>query len=219
MAEIGRPGPFEHENAFYLTAHVSRIGKFAAHVDLFRQTSGLPGDIVECGVFKGASLMRWAKLRSLLENPWSRKIVAFDVFGRFPQPSYEPDHGVLDEFVAVAGDMSIQREHLSALLAEQGLDQNVQLVEGDILNTVPQYLEAHPALKISLLHIDVDLYESTHTCLVNLYPRLVRGGVAILDDYGAFPGANKAIDEFFAHRGVVIRKLPYSATLSYVENT
>jgi len=219
MADIGRPGPFEHENAFYLTAPVSRIGKFAAHLDLFRRTSGLPGAIVECGVFKGASLLRWAKFRSLLENSWSRTIVAFDVFGRFPQPSYEPDRGVLAEFVAAAGDTSIPRDHLSALLAEQGLDQNVELVEGDILNTVPQYLEAHPALKISLLHIDVDLYESTHACLVNLYPRLVRGGIAILDDYGAFPGANKAIDEFFADRSVVIRKLPYSAALSYVEKT
>ena len=219
MADIRRPGSFEHENGFYLTAAVSRIGKFVAHTDLFRRTSGLPGDIVECGVFKGASLMRWAKLRSLLENPWSRKIVAFDTFGPFPDASYEPDRAILDDFVAAAGHTSIQREQLSALLAEQGLAEHVELVEGNILQTVPQYVADHPALKISLLHIDVDLYESTHACLVHLYPRLVRGGIAILDDYGAFPGANKAIDDFFAGSRVVIRKLPYSATLSYVEHT
>jgi hypothetical protein len=208
---------FEYENGFYLTADVSRFAKFAAHLDLFRRTASAPGTIVECGVFKGASLMRWIKFRALLENTWSRKIVAFDVFGEFPEASYEPDRAVRQRFVESAGQTSIGQERLAALLAEHGLRDNVDLVAGDILTTVPEYLAANPALKISLLHVDVDLYQPTYTCLEHLYPRLVRGGIAILDDYGAFPGANKAIDEFFADRGAVISRLSYSANLAYVE--
>jgi len=217
MGGVAGLRPFEYENGFYLTADVSRVARFATQLDLFRRTSGLPGAIVECGVFKGASLMRWIKLRALLENAWSRQIVAFDVFGRFPEASYGPDRKVRDEFVKAAGESSFPRECLAKLLAEQGLKENVELVEGDLLDTIPRYLEENAALKISLLHVDVDLYESTRACLATLYPRLGRGGIAILDDYGAFPGANKAIDEFFADRDVIIRRLPYSSNISFVE--
>ena len=71
-------------------------------------------------------------------------------------------------------------------------------------------------LPISLLHIDVDTYEPTKICLDILYPHVVKNGVVILDDYGAFPGANKAIDEFFSNKPNVIKSLPYSSYISYV---
>ena len=67
-----------------------------------------------------------------------------------------------------------------------------------------------------MLNIDVDMLAPTQTCLEHLFPRLVRGGIAILDDYGAFPGANKAIDDFFADTSATIQKLPYAANIAYV---
>lgn len=206
---------FEHENGFYLTSGVNRISKFATHLDLFRRTSGLPGEIVECGVFKGASLSRLIKLRALFENQFSRRIIGFDTFSKFPEGSFEPDRSIRDKFVDEAGDMSISVEELRRLLVGLGIDQNVELVEGDILSTLPAYLEAHAQLRVSLLHLDVDLYEPTKICLDLLYPRLVKGGVVILDDYGAFPGANKAIEEFFADTSVAIQKLSYSNAISF----
>ena len=72
-------------------------------------------------------------------------------------------------------------------------------------------------MKLSLLHIDVDLFEPTKACLECFYTHAVRGGIVILDDYGAFPGANKAIDEFFHDKAVVIQKRPYSHQISFVE--
>ena len=76
-------------------------------------------------------------------------------------------------------------------------------------------MNPHP--KITLLHVDVDLCEATKTCLEEFYPDRVRGGIIILDDYGAFPGANKAIDNFFQNRESRIQKLAYSSAISFVE--
>ena len=74
MVDIDFSKAFEYENGFYLTAPVDRISKFATHLELFRRVSGLAGDIVECGVFKGASLSRLIKFRALFENPFSKTI-------------------------------------------------------------------------------------------------------------------------------------------------
>jgi Macrocin-O-methyltransferase (TylF) len=207
---------FEYENGFYLTAPIDRVSKFITHLDLFRCISGLAGDIVECGVFKGASLCRWIKFRALLENPFSRRIVAFDTFGDFPDADFEPDQAPRARLLNAAGNRSIARADLESLLQRLGLNTNLDLIAGDILQSVPAYVRERPELKIALLNIDVDMLAPTRTCLEHLYPSLVRGGVAILDDYGAFPGANKAIDEFFAGTNVTIRKLPYTCNVAYV---
>lgn len=217
MLELDFSKQFDYENNFYLTASISRISKFATHLDLFRRVSGIAGDIVECGVFKGVSLSRFIKFRALFENSFSKKIVAFDTFGEFPYAQYEPDIKKREQFVQEAGSMSIGKERLIAVLEKLGLYQNIELVEGDIFNTVPDYLRKNPHLKISLLNIDVDLHEATCTCLEELYPLVVKGGIVILDDYGAFAGANKAIDDFFSGKKIKIKKLPYSNAISFVE--
>ena len=87
--------------------------------------------------------------------------------------------------------------------------------KGDILVTLDAYLEKNPHLKISLLHIDVDLYEPTKVVLEKLYDRVTKGGIIIFDDYGAFAGTNKAVDDFFKNKAE-IEKLPYSFSISYI---
>ena len=203
------PGPdfdkqFEYENNFYLTAPVNRISKFATHLELFRKVSGVAGEIVECGVFKGVSLSRLIKFRALFENAFSKKIIGFDTFGEFPEARYADDIGKRAQFVREAGSRSIGLEEFISLLKKLDLYQNIELIEGDILKTVPEYTAKNPHLKISLLHIDVDLHEATDVCLKELYPRVSKGGIVILDDYGAFAGANKAIDDFFAGKKMKI---------------
>ena len=217
MMELDINKVFDYENAFYLAAPIARISKFATHLDLFRRISDLAGDIVECGVFKGVSLSRWVKFRALFENPFSKKIIAFDTFGKFPPARYAPDVSVRQGFVDEAGSKSIKKEEFISLLEKLGLNQNIELIKGDILKTVPGYKKNNPQLKISLLHIDVDLYEATEMCLREFYPLVVKGGIVILDDYGAFPGANKAIDSFFKNKKIKINKLPNSNAISFVE--
>ena len=122
-----------------------------------------------------------------------------------------------EEFVSQAGSTSISRRQLLGLFDKLGLNENLELVEGDIIETVPAFCADHPELGISLLNIDVDLLEPTRVCLEHLYPRVVSGGIVILEDYGAFPGATKAADDYFEAKGVAIQKLPLAFSIPFIE--
>lgn len=207
---------FEYENGFYATAHPSRFSKWLSHLEFFKQTATIRGEILELGIFKGNSFFRWIKFRDLLENTNSRKIIGFDTFGDFPDAGYDADKAKRAAFIAeTKGGQSISLEELQHLLVQQQLHKNVDLVKGDILKTLPAYIQANPHLKLSLLHIDVDLYEPTKIALELLYPLLSKGGVLILDDYGAFAGTNKAVDDYF-NGTALIQKLPYAHAIAYV---
>ncbi len=207
---------FEYENGFYATAEPRRLSKVISHLDFFRMTSNLRGEILELGVFKGNSLFRWIKFRDLLENTFSRKIIAFDIFGEFPETAFEDDKKERNCFIEETnGGIGITLQELNLLLEKQKLNDNIDIIKGDILKTLPEYLNNNPQLKISLLHIDVDLYEATELALKKLFSHVVKGGIIIFDDYGDFTGANKAIDEFFNHN-LEIKKLKYSHNISYI---
>ncbi len=207
---------FDYENGFYATADPSRFSKFITHLEFFKQTSTVRGEILEFGIFKGNSFFRWIKFRDLLEQTSSRKVIGFDIFGDFPAAQFEGDKQRRDDFVEETnGGKSITLEEMQELLDKQSLSKNVELIKGDILVTLKNYLEKNPHLKISLLHIDVDLYEPVKEILEQLYDRVSTGGIIILDDYGTFAGTNKAVDDFFNNRAEV-KKLPFSNTISYI---
>jgi len=82
---------------------------------------------------------------------------------------------------------------------------NVELVEGDVVETVPAYVEKNPNLQIALLNLDTDIYDPAVAVLEHLWPKIVKGGVLILDDYKVFPGETQAVDEYFAGKSVKIQ--------------
>ncbi len=212
---------FDYENDFYLSCAPSRLAKVLAHYELLKRTWELPGAIVECGVFKGCSLARFAIFRELLERgagdeaSAGKKILAFDTFGEFPQAGAE-DREQRDRFVEEAGSSSISVEQLRAVLEHKGTGHDVELVAGDLCETLPRYVERHPELEVSLINLDTDLYEPAVVILECLWPRLVPGGILMLDDYGVFPGETRAADEYFAGRDVEIERLPFAKTPSFV---
>jgi hypothetical protein len=217
MIELPDPSrSWEYENSFYLSCDVSRMSKLLAHYELLKSVAGLPGAIVECGVFKGASLARFAMFRDLFGSPYAKRIIGFDTFGAFPPTSFEADQPVRERFVAEAGESSIDVDQLEQVLRHKGIDRHVELVAGDIVETVPDFAARHPELRISLINLDSDIYEPAVVILEHLYPRIVRGGVLLLDDYGTFPGETAAVDEYFAGQDVTIEKLPFAMTPCFV---
>lgn len=207
---------FEYENNFYLSCDITRISKILAHYELYKKVMDLPGAIVECGVFKGASLSRFAMFRELFENPFSRKIIGFDIFGKFPETSFEQDKSFRQNFINGAGEESISKEQLIKILEHKGVNKFVELIKGDIVKTIPDYIKKNPQLKISLLNLDTDIYEPAVTILQELYPRIVKGGILILDDYGIFPGETKAVDEYFKNKNIRIQKFPFAMTPCFI---
>ena len=208
---------FDYENGFYLTCDPSRIGKFLAHLELFKMTANTFGSIVECGVFKGVSLTRFAMFRSLFGPEEAKKIIGFDVFGEFPETKFDGDIQPREKFIDAAGACGIDSEVLMDVLEKKGCSANIELVAGDICKTVPEYLEKNPDLKISLLHLDVDIYEPSKTVMDYLFPRLVKGGILIIDDYERFPGETKAVDDALMNSGYTIEKFSFCAAPCYVK--
>jgi len=175
----------------------------------------IPGSIVECGVWKGGSMMAVAK--TLMELATERDLYLFDTFQGMPPPTaVDVDirgvHAdVLLESVPLARAIA-QLEEVSHNMYSTGYERaRITFVSGRVEDTLP--LQA-PA-EIALLRLDTDWYESTKHELVHLYPRLTKGGILIIDDYGHFAGAKKAVDEYFQEQGapIFLSRLDYTGRL------
>lgn len=182
------------------------LARFLHYQNLFNGIGALDGDIVECGVGRGSSFLALSIL-SKMENK-NRAIWGFDSFEGFPASS-EKDTGRKIARGYLAGN---SLGGVLDLLARAGLgkdfiDTKINLVKGLFDDTLPKY-----SGKIALLHIDADLYDSYSSALKNLYPKVVRGGIIMFDEYAAekdiakWPGAKRAIDEFFGEKKRTIRK-------------
>jgi hypothetical protein len=179
--------------------------------------SEIPGAIVECGVWKGGSMMAVAK--TLLElGVRDRMLYLFDTFDGMTEPTdldVVSANGVTarDALAAASRDAHIWAraplEGVERAMRSTGYDPSmVRYVRGPVEETLPDDAPD----PIALLRIDTDWYESTRHELVHLYPRLSRGGVVIVDDYGAFEGARKATDEYLRENGLRV-------LLNRVDNT
>jgi hypothetical protein len=173
---------------------------------LIESISGVNGDIVECGVADGSSLAAFASL--LKANRQDRRVWGFDSWAGLPAPS-QADLG--DASIATGGMFSYSstkrvRDELFAYgITEEEIARKVTLVPGLFSETLPRYDG-----RVALLHIDADLYQSYLDCLENLWPRVEVGGVVAFDEYGepeAWPGAQRAVDEFFATRSGQVSEL------------
>ncbi len=200
---------FHYENGFYLTSEPYRMANILAHYELYKKILKLPGDVLELGVFKGSSLIQFSTFRELLESNVSRKIVGFDTFGTFPESlnkNVESDSKFIEDWNKQFEKELVSREDILESLEYKKI-QNVELIPGDIHDTIPQYIKDHPNLRIALLHLDMDVYAPTKFALENLMNRVVTGGVVVIDDYATVEGATLAVEEFLSDKPYVLKKL------------
>jgi O-methyltransferase len=214
---LGSPSKLEHSDfppAFlYLHERVQPLALASVERDFALYESvryivgaGVRGDIVECGVWAGGSSMLAAlTLRSLGAT---RRMWLYDTFGDFPHP------GEKDEFYAAGQhenkpyERAPSLDQVKANMAGTG-QEDVVYVEGPVEETIPSTAPE----EIALLRLDTDWYESTRHELDHLYPRLSEGGVLIIDDYGHFQGARRAVDEYFHDRPVLLNRIDYTGRL------
>jgi len=176
----------------------------------------VPGSIVECGVWKGGSMMAVAK--TLLELETERDLYLFDTFEGMPPPT-----AVDVDLYGVQADVLLKTNPMTPAIAPfEEVCRNmystgynparINLVRGKVEDTLPR---AAPR-EIALLRLDTDWYQSTLHELVHLYPRLIKGGILIIDDYGHFVGSRKAVDEYFQENGIPIflNRIDYTGRLA-----
>jgi hypothetical protein len=170
---------------------------------------GISGDFVECGVWKGGSAMA-AALRLTQLNAVDRPLFLFDTFEGMTPPG-EIDRSGSSGFSAAALLKSApDKSHIAARATIEEVRQNmastgyppelVHLVRGPVEQTLPDRAPE----RIAVLRLDTDWYDSTRHELLHLYPRLAAGGILIIDDYGDWQGARKAVDEYFDERKIPI---------------
>lgn len=207
---------WDWENGYFWFSHPSRINKFLAHYELYQMILNLPGDVFELGVFKAASMIRWVTFRQLLENSYSRRIVGFDTFGKFPTKGVELDVDLeyVEAFSAQAGD-ALSRAQVDEIFKRKGFE-NIELLEGNITDTLPHFVQNNPACRIALLHLDLNVKEPTKFALEALYDRIVPGGLIVIDDYTSVVGATEAIDDLVADKGLVIEKLSFHSVPAFI---
>ena len=183
----------------------------AALLDLYQavrnlELAGTPGAILECGCALGGSAIVLASAKSPL-----RPMFVYDVFGMIPPPSEKDDADVQQRYETIRSGQSsgiggakyygYENDLYGKVIASfekffLPLEANaIQLVRGLFQDTL------RVEQPVALAHLDGDWYESTMTCLERIAPRLVPGGRLVIDDYDAWSGCRKAVDEYFATRG------------------
>lgn len=213
--DIGEEEIWNAENIYHLNTKISRISKLINHYEIYKKIISLPGDIVECGVFKGISLTRFLTFREILENTYSRKIYGFDVFGKFPSKKSQEDQKLLKRWLKDAGN-GIDINELDYLLSKKNF-LNYELVKGDVQTTIKQLIKKKPQIKISLLHLDLDTYHATKFVLDKLFKYVVKNGIILIDDYNGIHGATKATDEFLnLNKQLEIKKLGFYSQPSFI---
>lgn len=203
---------FEYENGFYLTSEPYRLGNILAHYEIYKKIINLPGDIIELGVFKGGSISQFCTFRELLENEKARKIIGFDMFGKFPMTDVvKSDQSFVENWNQTFEAEFLSKENVEIALREKGFS-NFELIQGNILETLDIYLDKNPHTRIAMLHIDTDVYEPAKYALDKLFSRVVRGGIVMFDDYATVEGETIAVDEFLDNNDYCLEKLTLSHT-------
>lgn len=168
------------------------------------------GDIVECGVWKGGSMMISA-LTLLKMNDSNRILYLYDTYEGMNKPT-EKDIRIYDNKPALniwkksqekdfnRWDYAPLDEVKTNLYSIKYPKDNIKFIRGKVEHTIPNIIPE----KISILRLDTDLYESTYHELIHLYPRLSLNGVIIIDDYGYWKGQKEATDKYFKENNIKI---------------
>ena len=210
----------ERLQSFHMTSPERIIALCKAVEHLVR--TGVPGDFVECGVWRGGSMMAVAATLLHLGRT-DRRLHLFDTFEGMTAPAAvdrdyrgAPAESLLNE---AGGDRTQQIWAYAGLdevrrnMASTGYpDANIRYVQGRVEDTLP----AQAPDAIALLRLDTDWYESTLHELRTLWDRLAVGGILIVDDYGQWQGARQAVDEFLADLAAppFLMRIDYSGRLA-----
>jgi hypothetical protein len=206
------------------------LTKFIANHELFRHVLPVHGHIIECGVYLGAGLMTWAQLSAIYEPVnHVRRVVGFDTFSGFAAIN-EKDRADNDVNVhwAAEGKLAVDayddlREciELYDLNRPVGHIPRVELVRGDAMQTIPEYVKNNQHLVVAMLYLDFDLYEPTKLALETFLPRMPKGAVIAFDelDQAQWPGETLAVLETVGLRNLKIERFPFHSALSFAALT
>jgi len=198
------------------------LKRFLSMYEIFKLAIPVKGSIVECGVFKGFGVMTWAKLSTMIEpENLTRRIYGFDTFSGFPSFCEKDDNALSKPRKGALNGSSY--EELRELIKEYDCDRflghidKVHLIKGNVIKTIPKFIKAHPHLLVSLLFLDMDLYEPTKLALEYFLPRMPKGAILAFDelDNPMWPGETLGLLETVGINKLALRRIEWDPYISY----
>lgn len=191
------------------------------HWEIYKLVQDLPGCIADCGVYKGESLFNFARFVEMT-SPGDRikKVYGFDDFDGLRD--FGEKDSVVESIGALTGGYRSKNFEPTLRKLVEIFNQDsfvsksprIEIIDGDITLTAKEFITNNPGIRFNLIHLDFDLYKPTFAALEAFYPKLVPGGVVLLDEYAlnAFSGESQAVEDFFEGVPPKIKKLPWNAT-------
>lgn len=200
---------------------VEALARTLYYAELYRKIVSVPGVICEFGVQWGATLVELINLRSILE-PFNhtRHVIGFDTFSGFVGvDERDGKHVSVGDFATTENYFEVLERllHLHEAAAPLSHIRKFQLVEGDVAQTLPIWLEENPHAIVAMAILDMDLYQPTRAVLERIIPRLTRGSLLVFDDlnYALFPGETVALQEIVGLNNLRLQRSPIQPTCAW----
>ncbi len=213
---------YDSFNSFIMSEDIKVFGKLLARQELFNKVKQIPGDIVECGVFKGSGIYTFLKLKRYLCPNTYKKVIGFDMFNskELVESLNQIDKHSMSSLFEFRNFEHTDKfkNYLDTKIKSHGfLNHEFELIEGDISLTSKQYVEENPGFRISLLYMDLDLSLPTLHTLEQFWSRVSKGGIVVFDEYAYGKWSESCgVDEFFADKNVQIISMDYICPTAYV---
>lgn len=211
-------------NNFIMSDDTRVFNKLIARTLLYQEVKNVPGDIVECGVFKGNGIFSFLKIKRLFNPNTYKKVIGFDFFDTEELLNSIKNSHDKDSMSNLFGGRNFThgqtfKEKLEEELLRSGFNSNeFVLVEGDVITTTREFVKNNPGFKISLLYMDLDLDEPTYESLNNLWDNVTKGGIVVFDEYGYHKWSeSKGVDRFLEEKGLEIKTLDYMCPTAYIK--
>lgn len=214
----------EKIEAFSRYSSKQSIAKFLTKYEIFKKILDVNGSIIECGVLHGAGLFAWAKLSNILEPVnHTRRIIGFDTFDGFPSLHKNDINTGTSDHLQKGGLKGSNYEYIKEIVKCYDINRpinhipKIDLVKGDICKTAEEYIKNNPHLVVSLLYLDLDIYEPTKKALELFVPHMTKGAIIVFDELNAeiFPGETIAVKEVLGIKNLEIKRFPFDSYVSY----
>lgn len=215
---------YDNFNNFILSEDRRVFNKLISRALLYHEVKDIPGDIVECGVFKGTGLYTFLKLKNLYNPNSLKKVIGFDFFDTNELINSISNKIEKESMETLFSSRKFKHENsfkntLANQIIKNGFSSSdFDLIEGDISITTKDFSEKNPGFKISLLYMDVDLEAPTYNTLNNFWDNMTKGGLIIFDEYGYHKWSeSKGVDRFIKEKNLEIKCLNYACPTAYIK--
>jgi hypothetical protein len=208
---------------FPVFASRQQITYLLERYEIYKLVQNVPGSILEFGVAGGFGLMSFAHFCSIFEpTHYVRRIYGFDTFEGFPS-IHEKDRSSGAAHMKVGGLKHDSYDYLQKVTALYDKNRflshipKLELIKGDVTETLPKFLRENPHLVVAMLYLDVDLYEPTKVALNLLRSRIPKGGIIVFDElnHKDYPGETVAVQEVIGLSNLRLERIPFASMTAY----